>query len=143
MGLGCDDEAYCLVKSDYLPFADQASQEPYRDALRRQEKRVLQQLYKARPLCRAEFDYQSSELLRAHGPARFCHHAGNPRGWSLMIDEARLVAVGPEDVRSQYGYYCESDEALDEQQAESRVMAWLASGEGYDDYRSKTTCRYC
>ena len=91
----------------------------------------------------AEFDYQAEELLSANGAVLFCRHDGNADNWALMIDDWRLIAVGPDDVRSQYGYFCETEDWGDEAQVEGLVMKWLNSGQAYEDYLSKTHCRYC
>ena len=94
-------------------------------------------------LCREEFDYQAAALVVAHGAASFCRHEAEQANWALMIDDWHLVAVGPDDVRSQYGYFCEAEAMLDETAAEAQVMRWLKSGDAYEDYRTKTHCRYC
>jgi hypothetical protein len=117
--------------------------EQAREQLLGMEQRVLEQLYRQRSLCRAEFDYQAEALLAGQGHALFCRHDGNRDNWALMIDDWQMVAVGPDDVRSQYGYFCEASEAVDEAEAEQLVMKWLATGAAYDDYRAKTHCRYC
>lgn len=143
LGIGCNDENYCLVEKGYFPLEEAIDEDNVRSILRDNEDEVLSQLYRNQPLCRAEFDYQAVKLIEVHGAAHFCHDSNNPRGWALMIDEANLIAVGPDDVRSQYGYFCECDSLMWEKEAAAKVMKWLESGDAYNDYRSKTTCRYC
>jgi hypothetical protein len=142
-GIGCDAEHYRLAAEGCLPFDGTVAPAEVRALLSAGEQAVLTCVYATQPLCRAEFDYQAESLLATQGAAQFCHHPGNRQGLALMIDGAYLVAVGPGDVRSRYGYFCECDEKMSEEQAAARARAWLASGEAYDDYRGKTTCRYC
>jgi hypothetical protein len=141
-GIGCSDNDYCLVEGEGVAVDGTESVAELRSELSENEKEVLHQLYRNRPLCRAEFDHQARRLLREHGAANFCRHPGNASSWALMIDDSGLVAVGPEDVRSQYGYYCEGDNSQECDDAAAKVMRWLESGQAYEDYRSKTTCRY-
>lgn len=142
-GIGCDDDGYLLEEDAVSPFQCEPVMEHTREQLISMEQCVLDKLYEHRPLCRSEFNYQASTLLAAKGRAHFCHHEGNTDRWALMIDDWRLVAVGPDDVRNQYGYFCEVNEVVDELEADSLVMTWIESGAAYDDYRSKTHCRYC
>ena len=142
-GISCDARDYRLVDGASLSLVAKPAGVGDRKWLIDSESQVLEALYGQRALCRAEFDYQATELLMAHGISLFCCHPANRGNMALMIDEWRLIAVGPDDVRSQYGYFCEAAKVLDNAGAESRVMRWLNSGEAYDDYRSKTHCRYC
>lgn len=142
MGIACDAHDYRLVAGG-VPVTGHRPNGEVREWLRESESQVLATLYAERALCHAEFDHQAGELFAQHGAALFCRHQGNQNNMALMIDEWQLIAVGPEDVRSQYGYFCEAQEALDNNAAEMRVMQWLKSGEAYNDYRSKTHCRYC
>jgi hypothetical protein len=142
-GMACDERRYCLSDEGVKCESVEADQGEGRTLLRQRESALLAQLYRSQPLCRAEFEYQAVYLLEEHGAERFCRHPDNPDHWALMIDEARLVAVGPGDVRSRYGYFCECEDVLSAVEAAARVSAWLASGEAYEDYRTKTTCRYC
>jgi hypothetical protein len=142
-GIGCDDSGYCLTDAAAPLFDRPPSSEEARALLKKRERQILSQWFSQRPLCRVEFDYQAKELLSAQGAARFCRHDGNKNNRALMIDEWRLIAVGPDDVRSRYGYFCEEGGELDEKTSGERVMKWLKSGEAYDDYRTKTHCRYC
>ena len=141
--IGCDDKGYCLVRGGISPLTGESPPEQARDQLKAMEPRLLEQLYSQRPLCRAEFDYQAAQWLLTEGASKFCRHQGQLNHWALMIDDHGLIAIGPDDVRSQYGYFCETDKALDKEQVESLVMTWLKSGDAYDDYLSKTVCRYC
>ena len=138
LGLACDETGYHLVPAG-MPLPRGAN----RAQIVAQEQPLLAQFYSKAPLGRAEFDYQADRLIAEQGVARFCRHAGNLGHWALMIDDWGLIAVGPEDVRSQYGYYCEADGWPDEAGAEASVLQWLKSGQAYEDYRSKTHCRYC
>lgn len=142
-GISCDAHDYLLLEGTGVSPEARPAPGAERQWLLDSEAYVLEALYSQRALCRSEFDYQTAALLATHGAARFCRHPGNRNNMALMIDAWRLVAVGSEDVRCQYGYFCQADEALDEAAAEGRVMHWLHSGEAYDDYRSKTHCRYC
>lgn len=141
--IGCNSEGYCLEKASIPPLKPEATIEQARGQLLDREPQVLARLYSNRPLCRVEFNYQAQALLEAHGAALFCRHAGQADNWALMIDDRGLIAVGPDDVRSRYGYFCEVDQPMNETQAAARVMNWLTSGEAYDDYQTKTVCRYC
>ncbi|MDH5785061.1 MAG: hypothetical protein OEZ16_05550 [Chromatiales bacterium] len=140
---GCRGSGYALLPGA-LPLLEQRSGgESPREWLIAIEDQLLPALFQQQPLCRVEFDYQAGKLLSDHGAERFCHHTGNSANWALMIDEWHLVAVGPEDVRSKYGYFCESPQGLQPSEAKERVAEWLRSGRAYEDYRSKTHCRYC
>jgi hypothetical protein len=143
VGISCDAHDYHLIEGGGLSPDTKPAQGAERKWLIESEPQVLEALYSQRALCRAEFDYQAAELMAEHGVGRFSRHPGNRNNMALMIDEWRLIAVGPEDVRSQYGYFCEADESIDEAVAGVRVMRWLKSGDAYDSYRSKTHCRYC
>lgn len=142
-GIGCDAAGYRLVKARAPLLDGTLSVAQVRAELKVVEEQILAQLYSQQALCRDEFDYQASGLFVAQGAARFCRHDGNRDNWALMIDEWRLVAVGPDDVRSQYGYFCEAEGLQGELEAEVQVMKWLSSGGAYEDYRTKTHCRYC
>ena len=142
-GIGCNYDNYCLTDSKttavfLAPVQDQARQQII-DA----ENQVLEQLYTQQPLCRAEFEYRARQLLESVGAEKFCRHPGQPDNWALMIDGHQLVAIGPDDARNPYGYFCETEEAVNDAKAASLVIHWLESHEAYDDYRSKTVCRYC
>lgn len=143
LSIGCDASAYRLQAQGVAPFDGINGATHTRDGLLALEESVLVRLFSQRPLCREEFDYQAAVLLSAHGAERFLRRECQQGHWALMIDVWRLIAVGPEDVRSQYGYFCNVEGPLNDVEAESHVMRWLKSGEAYDDYRSKTHCRYC
>ncbi len=143
LGISCDAHDYHLLERGGLSPATKPAQVAERQWLIASELQLLEALYHQRALCRAEFDYQAAELMAEHGLARFCRRPGNRNNMALMIDEWRVIAVEPEDVRSQYGYFCEADEALDEAVAGEQAIRWLKSGDAYDSYRAKTHCRYC
>lgn len=142
-GISCNDDGYLIEQGASSPMQSEPEMAQVREQLISMEQSVLEKLYRQRPLCRAEFNYQASALLVTKGEAHFCHHEGDTEGWSLMIDDWRLVAVGPDDVRNKYGYFCEAGKVIDEAEACSLVMTWIKSGAAYDDYRSKTHCRFC
>lgn len=143
LSIGCTEGGYGLVKGEAIRFEGTPLPEQAREQLIAREKEILEKWFLQRPLCRVEFDHQASQLFTEVGAERFCRHAEKLGNWALMIDNWSLVAVGPEDVRNQYGYFCEASGELSEAEASSRVREWLQSGEAYEDYRSKTHCRYC
>ncbi len=143
LSIGCGDQGYGLIKGEVIAFKGPLPVGQARGRLLEMELELLEKWFLQRPLCRVEFDYQALGLLTQMGAERFCRHAKHRDNWALMIDDWRLVAVGPEDVRSQYGYFCEVSREISEEVAASKVMDWLRSGEAYEDYRSKTHCRYC
>ena len=143
MGMGCDFDSYRLEENGQKPFSSVPAIEQTRELLIEAEESILAKLYATRPLCRSEFNHQATELLNMHGATSFCRHGGNRSNWALMIDEWQLIAVNSDDVRCQYGYFCEAEKSLDDPDVAAQVMRWLESGEAYDDYRSKTHCRYC
>jgi hypothetical protein len=143
VGIGCSDDGYCLVENGGVKMQDDDADTDPRSRLRDREGGVLGELYQNQPLCRAEFDYQAEQLLERHGAENFCRRTGSTGSWALMIDGLQLVAVEPEDVRCQYGYFCDIEEHVVDDEAAARTRDWLTSGEAYEDYRSKTTCRYC
>lgn len=138
--IGCNDQHYLLVTTWTMPEALANDNNAAREQLQAQEYKLLERLYQSQPLCREEFDYQATQLLQQHGAGQF-YHQGDC-SWALMIDGSFLVAVPPDDVRSQYGYCCEGDHALVEDDAIKAVMRWLHDGTAYEDYRVKTHCRY-
>ncbi|MCW8888388.1 MAG: hypothetical protein OQK25_04940 [Gammaproteobacteria bacterium] len=142
VGIGCDDHGYLLVQGGFSPLVEEDEQMVNSTLLLSQESQVLEQIYLQRPLCRSEFDYQAQTLLDKNGIKQFCRHPGNIRSWALMIDKPYLIAVPADDVRSQYGYFYESEQILDNEQTASQVKAWLDSGRAYEDYRTKTHCTY-
>jgi hypothetical protein len=143
VGIGCDDRRYRVVRGGIAPIAEPGMRMLTRDLLLSQESQIMEQIYRQRPLCRTEFEYQADALLDENGIENFCRHQGNPGNWALMIDRPYLIAVSADDVRSQYGYFCESEQILDDTQAASLVREWLNSGRAYEDYRAKTHCTYC
>lgn len=141
LGISCDDNSYRLSEKGVRPIpSTQAGL--LREQLKAQERALLGELYKSLPLCRAEFDYQARRLLESNGAHLFCQHPAKPNNWALMIEDGALIAVEPEDVRSQYGYFYESTDTLSENDALSAVEKWLGSGQAYEDYRVKTHCTY-
>lgn len=136
----CDDNTYRLARHGIVQENMPTNPDTVRSYLLAHEREILERLYQTQPLCREEFDYQAEALLQEHGADKFYRHADN--SWAMMIDGSLLTAVPPEDVRSQYGYYCEGDEPLPTADASETVKQWLKTGIAYEDYRVKTHCRY-
>ncbi|MDH5517833.1 MAG: hypothetical protein OEY36_08450 [Gammaproteobacteria bacterium] len=103
---------------------------------------ILQQLYKTYPLCRKEFDFQAQQLIMQSQAESFCSHGSMPNKQALFIDGNFLAVVGSTDARYKYGYYCQHEDNLNQQEAKQAVIKWLESGQAYEDYRVKTHCRY-
>lgn len=140
VAIGCDDNNYCLLAEGVILADIPDNPDEIVAHLLAHEQEILQQLYVTQPLCREEFDHQAKQLIEEQGPERFYRSGDN--SWALMIDGSFLTAVPPEDVRSQYGYYCEGDTPLSAESANSAVYNWIKTGDAYEDYRVKTHCRY-
>ena len=141
--ISCNEEDYCLSQRTTSSLFSNLTPNNVKEQIIEMESQLLEELYSQRPLCRSEFEYQAMNLLEKEGIEKFCQHKDQPEHWSLMIDNHHLIAISPEDPRNQYGYFCETAQNLNKDQAESIVMKWLKSHEAYDDYRSKTVCKYC
>lgn len=143
MGISCQESRYVLAAEGTKPPPPTQSLTEtahIRQWLLEQENAVQAALFSDLPLCRGEFDFQARKLLTEFGAEHF--YRSDDSSWALMIDDWKLIAVPPSDVRSRYGYYCEGDETLDGKSASVRVWQWLDSGEAFEDYSAKTHCRY-